>query len=221
MDFIMVIVGGILVLAVLKVAIPAIVQLLDAILIAILRTPFRILANTRQLDPYELSRRRAVASAFVLVFCLYLLRTGRWPVDPVPPWLPLAVMVVAGVSPLLMLAALYGTRHGPRDVWGAVASLVIAAGSAALLWWQWHLPLSYDFLDTAVHTVNRMLPGLYIAALIAALVRASVCIQLFGGAARIVARAMRRRAAGMRPASSPGSGFWAEMRASFERGRNG
>jgi len=43
--------------------------------------------------------------------------------------------------------------------------------------------------------------------------------ELFGGAQRVIARALRRRAMGMRPASA--SGFWANMRESFARGRAG
>jgi hypothetical protein len=51
-----------------------------------------------------------------------------------------------------------------------------------------------------------------------------ICAQLLGGARRIIERARRRRATRMRPAasySSASSGFWADMRESFQRGRDG
>jgi hypothetical protein len=111
-----------------------------------------------------------------------------------------------------------------------VASLVIAGGCAALLWWQWYVP-DYGpladlanrwlpgFYGVAADYTNRLLPGIYIAVLIAAVVRALICLRLLGGAQRIIARAMRQRAMTMRPVSA--SGFWAEMRDSFARGRAG
>lgn len=169
-----------------------------------------------QLGPYEKNRRRAVAAVFVLVLCLYMLRTGAWLLAPLPPWAPLALTVVAGVSVLFLLAGLHGARNAPRDLSGVVASLVIAGGCAAPLWGQWYVPLDYS---PAADYANRVLPGLYIAALIAAVVRALICVRLLGGAQRIIARAMRQRAMTMRPASA--SGFWAEMRDSFTRGRAG
>ena len=72
----------------------------------------------------------------------------------------------------------------------------------------------------AFEFVNRLLPGLYLAVLIAALVRALICAHLFSGAWRIIDRTLRRRTQARRAASS-GSGFWAEMRESFKRGRTG
>ena len=171
--------------------------------------------GARQLAPHEIARVRAVGTAFVLVFCLYVLWAAELPLGELPAWVRVALMVVAGLSLLFLLSGLYGTRNGPRDLHGVIVSLVVAGVGAALIWWQWQLPPG----DPAAEIVNRLLPGLYIAVLIAALVRALICAQLLGGAQRIIARAIRQRAMRMRPASA--SGFWAEMRDSFERGRDG
>jgi hypothetical protein len=59
--------------------------------------------------------------------------------------------------------------------------------------------------------VNRLLPGLYLAVLSAALLRALISAHLFGGARRLIEQFLARRRTQRRPASS-GSGFWAEMR---------
>jgi hypothetical protein len=237
MDFLVIIVGGIIVLALVQTLLPVIVQFVDAIIIAIVRAPFRLVGmswrtwRSRQLDPYELNRRRAVASTFVFVLCLYLLRSGQWPVDPVPPWLPLAVMVIGGGSLIFVPAALYGTRRGPREIWSAFTSLMIAGCVAALALWQWYLPTDYGaagelveqwlpgFTRAATVAGNRVLPGVYIAAIGAALMRSLICAQLLGGAARVIARAQQQRATPLRPAGE--LGFWSEMRESFERGRAG
>lgn len=171
----------------------------------------------RHLTPYQLNRRRATVATFIAALSLYVLHSGAWLFRQLPSWVPLALIVLVGLSLLFLLAGLYAVRNERPDLFGALTSLVVAGGGAALLWWQWYLPPD----SPAANEANFALAGLYIAALIAALVRTLICTQVFGGAARIVARAMRRRATGMRPASSPSSGFWAEMRASFERGRTG
>jgi hypothetical protein len=184
-----------------------------------------VVVGQRELGPYELGRRRAVASSFVLVLCML------WPLGKLPPWGPFALLLIAGVAALFVLAAFYGTRNGPRDLSGTVASLVVAGGVAALLRWQWYLPSGYgaagEFVDqwvpgfTRVATFdgNQLLQGIYVAVLIAALVRALICVQLLGGAARVIARAMRQRGMPLRPVDE--FGFWAEIRESFARGRDG
>jgi hypothetical protein len=173
------------------------------------------LGQGQHLGPYEKNRQRAVGAAFLLVFCLYVLRGGAWLLDQLPPWVPAALMAFAGVSVVFVLAGFYGARNGPRDPFAVVASLVVAGGCAALLWWHWYVPGDFG---AASDYANWVLAGLYIAVLSAACLRALICLQLSGGAQRAVARALRRRAMGMRPASS---GFWANMRESFARGRDG
>jgi hypothetical protein len=170
---------------------------------------------SQHLSPYELSRRRAVGAAFLLVICLYVLRDGAWLIDQLPPWARPAIVVLAGFAALFVLTALYGTHNGPRDPFGVVASLMVAAGCIALLQWQWYLPPDYGEL---AEVANWWLHGLYIAVMLAACLRALICVRLFGGAQRLIARALRRRSMGMRPASS---GFWASMRENFARGRDG
>jgi hypothetical protein len=180
----------------------------------VLLAPLRLLFAGPQLGPYERNRKRAVLMAFVLAFSTYLVWGGSSLLDQSPPWVPLALVVAVALSCLFLLAALLGARNGPRDAFGVVASLTVA-GASAVLWWQrYYLPPNYGI--TADYG-NRLLPGLYLAVLAAALVRAAICARLFGGASGLIARTMKRRAAGMRPAS----GFWAEVRESFEAGRAG
>jgi hypothetical protein len=173
--------------------------------------PFRLLglvrrvAGRRQLSPYELNRRRATIAAFVAGICLYVLHNGAWLFGQLPPWVPHALIAAAGLSLLFLLAGFYGARNGPRDPFGSLASLVIAGGCAALLWWQWYLPPDYG---SVADDANWALAGLYLAALIAALVRAVICAQLSGGAARVVERAIRRRTQRLRPVLMSGGRPW-------------
>jgi hypothetical protein len=167
----------------------------------------------------ELARMRSVVSAFVLVFALYVLFTGEWLgplIGPLAAWAPMGLIVIAGLSLLVLVAGLYTARKTPfRDPHGVGLALAVAAVALALLWGQWQMPPG-----PASEVVNGLLPGLYLAALIAALVWAVISAQLHGGARRIIEWWRRRRKRPMRPASA-GSGFWAEMREAFERGRSG
>jgi hypothetical protein len=180
--------------------------------------PFGI-GGKQQLHPYEIARRRAVGAAFVLAAALYVLNTGQWLgplLGALAAWVPSALLVVAALSLLVLLSGLYGAhKFGQRDPHGGGVSLAVAAAAVVALWGRWQVPPG-----PAAEFANRLLPGLYLAVLTAALVRALICAQLLGGAGAIIARALRRRARAMRAASS-GSGFWAEMRESFERGRTG
>jgi hypothetical protein len=158
----------------------------------------RLLTGRRQRSSYEMNRRRAASAAFVAALCVYVLYTGGWPLNQLPPWVPGALIAVAGVSLLLLLAALHGARAAPRDLFSAVVSLAVAGGCAALISWQWHLPLVYDgpaadlvnewlpgFYSAAASDANRMLPGVYVAVLVAALVQALICVQLLGGTRKL------------------------------------
>jgi hypothetical protein len=177
------------------------------------------MGGKQQLHPYEIARRRAVGAAFVLAGALYVLNTGQWLgplLGPLAAYAPPALIVVAGLSLWWLAAGLWGAhKFGLRDPHGAGVSLVAAAVAVVALWRRWQMPPG-----PVSEFVNRLLPGLYMAVLIAALVRALICAQLVGGAGAIIARALRRRARAMGAASSS-SGFWAEMRESFERGRTG
>ncbi|MBV8092691.1 MAG: hypothetical protein JO110_05585 [Acetobacteraceae bacterium] len=196
----------------------------------LLMLPFGLARRGQQLGPYEKNRGRAVLSAFVLVFSIFILRTGGWPLDRLA-WGPPALLALCAVSCFFLLAALYGARNGPRDAFGAVASLVIAVGSAFLLSWQVYLPreggnvayyansVSPGLYGSAADFANRLLPGVYLGVLWAALLRALISIRLLGGAQSTIARAMRRRAANRPPL--PGSGFWARTREAFAAGRAG
>jgi hypothetical protein len=217
MGFLAAVLTGVFVLGCLLAAVPVILQLLDTILISILRAPFRLLGmawQTQQLSHYEKSRRLAVGAAFIFVICLYV-----WHGAPgqLPPWGPVVLLVVAGVSVLFVFTGFHGARDGPRAPSGVAASLVVAGGCAALLWSRCYLqPDSPAAVDT-----NFALAGLYIAVLIAALVRALICAQLQGGAWRFIKRLLEKKSRPMRPASSSSSGFWAGIRDSFWRGHQG
>ena len=102
-----------------------------------------------------------------------------------------------------------------RDRHGVGVSLAVAALAAVALLGRWQMPPG-----PAAEFANRLLPGLYLAMLIAMLVRALISAQVLGGGWRIIDWLRRLRGKPMRPAS-PGSGFWAEMRESFARGRTG
>jgi hypothetical protein len=177
------------------------------------------LGRQGQRNLYEIARIRSFVAAFVLIFALYVLFTGQWLgplIGPLAAWAPTGLIVIAGVSLLVLLPGLYTAHKTPlRDPHGVGMSLAVAAVALAALWGQWQVPPG-----PASEVVNRLLPGLYLAALIAALVWAAISAQLHGGAGRIVEWWRRRRNRPMRPASS-GSGFWAEMREAFERGRTG
>jgi hypothetical protein len=176
----------------------------------------QVFGGQQQRDPFEIARARTVTAAFALVAALYLLFTGQWlgPLLGAPgAWVPTALMAIAGLSLVLLVSGLYTVQKiGLRDPHGVGVSLVAAAAALSALWGRWQVPPG-----PATEYVNRLLPGLYVAVLIAALMRALLCARLLGGAWRIIERLRQQRATGMRPASA--SGFWAEMRASFERGR--
>jgi hypothetical protein len=172
----------------------------------------------QQRQPYETARMRAAAAAFALVAALYVLCTGQW-LGPLgaPAWTPTVLLVIATLSLLGLLSGFYGAyKFGVSDPHGIGVSLVVAAAAIVALWGRWQIPPG-----PAAEFVNRLLPGLYLAVLIAALTRALICARLLGASARrLIDWWQERRNRPMRAASS-GSGFWAEMRESFERGRTG
>ena len=122
------------------------------------------------------------------------------------------VMLVVGA--VWLVVGLLGSR-GPRDMMAIFWALTRTIVFASALWFGW-------FLGDLLPGSDWLLQGIYIAGLTSSSMLLFVNLIGPGGrAARIIARLRQRRAAGMRPASSPGSGFWAEMRDSFERGRTG
>ena len=172
-----------------------------------------------QRNPYETARLSAVVAAFVLVAAVYVLYTGRWLgplLGPMAAYAPSALALVAGLSLVALGWEVYGAaQFQMRDRHGVGVSLAVAAVAAVALLGRWQMPPG-----PAAEFANRLLPGLYLAVLIAMLVRALICAQVLGGARRIIDWLRRLRGKPMRPASS-GSGFWAEMRESFARGRTG
>jgi hypothetical protein len=175
------------------------------------------LSGARQPTPYDAARLRAVAAAFVFVLCLYVLNSGQSLLGALPSWVPGALEAGAALSLLLLASGFWATRDMPRDMHGIGMSLAVAAAAVALLWWDWQMPPG-----PASAQINDMLPGLYIAALIAALVRALICARLLGGAERFIKRLLDKRNRPMRPMRPAlALGFWAEMRDSFMRGLAG
>ena len=172
-----------------------------------------------QRHPYETTRLSAVVAAFVLVAAVYVLYTGRWLgplLGPLAAYAPSALALVAGLSLVALGWEIYcAAEFQMRDRHGLGVSLAIAAAAAVALLGRWEMPPG-----PAAEFANRLLPGLYLAVLIAMLVRALICAQLLGGARRIIDWLRRLRRKPMRPASS-GTGFWAELRESFARGRTG
>jgi hypothetical protein len=175
------------------------------------------LGGARQPSPFDAARKRAVGATFVFILCLYVLITGPSLLDVLPPWVPSTLKVGAGLSLLLLALDFWSMRNvQQRDMHGVGISLAVAAVAVALLWWRWQMPPGPGSAQ-----INDMLPGLYIAALIAALVRALICARLFGGALRFIKSLREKRNKQPRPVSSSGSGFWADVRAAFMRGRTG
>jgi hypothetical protein len=172
-----------------------------------------------QRDAYETARLSAVIAAFVLVVAVYVLATGQWLgplLGPLAAYAPSALALVALLSLVTLLWEGYGAaQFQMRDRHGLGVSLAVAGIAAVALLGRWQMPPG-----PAAEVVNRLLPGLYLAVLIAMLARALISAQLLGGGRRIIDWLRRVRAKPMRPASR-GSGFWAEMRESFARGRAG
>ena len=138
------------------------------------------LRGGQNLSPHQLSRRRAAGAAFAGAFSVYVLETGGWPLDQLPSWASSALTVIAVVSALLVLAGVLGARE--RDPSEAVISLVLAGGGYALLRWQWYVPRHYFGADyVPADLINRLLPGVYIAAVAAGIARAVICLLPVGG----------------------------------------
>ena len=86
-----------------------------------------------------------------------------------------ALTVIAVVSALLVLAGVLGARE--RDPSEMVMSLVLAGGGYALLRWQWYVPRDYFGADhVSADLINRLLPGVYMAAVAAGIARALICL---------------------------------------------
>lgn len=208
--------GLILVLAFLQVAVPMVVQLADAILLAIFRAPFRFLAHRwriwSQLNPYQRGLRRATEGAFLLAACVYAatwfplflgqslgdLAQGLVNAPTDHPGIA-AFFTIVGIGLLWIVVGIRGARGGDRDWMSFFWSATIAGGAAALLWWHW-----FPWPDRTFATLLEIasLKTLYTAAAAAGLVR--LCLTLppltGGNALRRVLHHIQQRARQLRPA---------------------
>jgi hypothetical protein len=109
-------------------------------------------------------------------------------------WIPLAVWSGCAAAGVLMLVVGVLGARGSRDLMAASARLLLAAGCAALLWWQAY---PADWGPVAAF----LLKGLYIGWLAANLVRFLIAGGLGqGNARRAVTRSIKAKSAPLRAA---------------------
>ena len=149
--------GIILFLAALKVLVPLAVQLVDGILLAVIRAPLRWLAqrikSRSQLSPYQRSLRRASEGAFLFVASVYAASwfpvflgrslgemTQRLVLAPTDYPGVIVFFAVAALSFIWVVTGMRGARGGDRDWMIAFWSAAIATACIAALWWQWLPP---------------------------------------------------------------------------------
>ena len=164
------------------------------------------------LPPPLLNRSRAVAACFLLTLAIEIalqlpVLIGRgldklvaeFLRSPHDPELALVVLAAAlAFSLLLLIIGLRGARGAPTDPIAVIIALAIAGGCLAMLRGEWFLPANFG--GTARYG-NPMLHALYIATLSAALMRAWLSTQLFGGnALRRILRHIENRVGRLRPA---------------------
>lgn len=208
--------AGFIGLAVLYVVVPLTLQIIDAVLGLILRTPFRILAHRLrsrgQQTPYQRGLRRATEGMFILTASIYAaswfpvflgqslgdLAQGlaRTPTD----YPGAAVFFVAATLGLLWtVTGLRGARGGDRDWMAAFWAALVAGGSLGLLWWHCFPSPERTFV-TLLEIAG--LKTLYVAAAAAGLVRLWLTMPaLIGGnALRRILRHIQQRSRQLRPA---------------------
>jgi hypothetical protein len=208
---------GFIGLCVLYVVIPLTLQIIDAILGLILRTPFRILAHRwrarAQQSPYQRGLRRATEGTWLLAASVYAatwfpvflgqslgdLAQGlaRAPAD----YPGAAVFFIAATLGLLwtVTGVRVARRGGDRDWMASWWSAVIAGICLGLLWWHW-FP-SPDWRFTTLLEIAG-LKTFYIATAAAGLVRLWLTMPALGGgnALRRILRHIESRARRLRPA---------------------
>jgi hypothetical protein len=217
MDFVVAIFVGVFVLGCLKGLIPEIVRLLDAILLLILRAPFRWIAHRWRsrsaLTPYQRGLRRGTEGTWLLAASVYAaswfpvflgqslgdLAQGlaRAPAD----YPGAAVFFIAATLGLLwtVTGVRVARRGGDRDWMASWWSAVIAGGCLVLLWWHWFPSPGWRF--TTLLEIAA-LKTFYIATAAAGLVRLWLTMPALGGgnALRRILRHIQQRARRLRPA---------------------
>jgi hypothetical protein len=202
----------ILFLAALKVLVPVAVQMVDGIVLAVIRAPFRWIANrwrTRsQQSPYQRGLRRASEGAFIATGCIYsaswfpTFLNGNSVFDLIaaftrsPTDCPgAAVWVIAVVIGLLWtVTGLRSARGGDRDPMSALYAAGIAGACIALLWW--HVFPSPDRTFATLLEIAS-LKTFYVATAAAGLVRLWLTMPLPNPAMAAVNRVIRERNAPM------------------------
>ena len=215
MDFITLLFASIIGLAVLQAVIPTVVQLLDAILLFIVKAPFRWLARRWQVraqqTPYQRGLRRATEGAFLLASSGYAalwlpafigrslgdLAGDFWraPADHLGV---AAFFAVVTLSSIWLVAGMRAAaRGGDRDWLVGFWSAALAGFCLAALWQHWLPPWPVQAYATLFVVAIK---GLYIAAASAALVRFVLSVPLPGGSAeRKIKRLLKARNAALVP----------------------
>jgi hypothetical protein len=194
----------IVMMAAAKEIIPAVARMLDGILLAVIRAPFRWLFRSGSLTPYQRGLRRASTGAFLLVssiaaatwFPVFL--GGQSVFDLIaafarsPTDFPGAAVWVAAllVGLILLVIGLRQARGGDRDPMSAIVAAVIGGGCIAALWF--HLFPSPDWTFATLLEIAA-LKTLYIATAAAGLVRLWLTMPLPNPAMAAVNRVLRER----------------------------
>jgi hypothetical protein len=221
MEFFVALVGGIFVIAFLQVFIPIVIQLVDAILIFIVKAPFRWLAHRfrMQLDPYHRGVRRATEGAFLLAACAY---ASTWfPVfighslndlvgdfwrSPVDRPGVGVFFAVAALSAIWLVVGVRGARGGDRDPMVAFWAAVVVSVCLAALWRGWLPPWPDRTYGTLL--LIATLKGVYVATATAGLMRLGLSMPLPNNALRIVSRFLQQRNAPLVAARRRRFLFW-------------
>ena len=211
------VVAGFVGLCVLYVVIPLALQIMDAILGLILRTPFRILAHRWRsrsaLTPYQRGLRRGTEGIWLLAASVYAaiwfpvflgqslgdLAQGlaRAPADHPGA----AVFFIAATLGLLwtVTGVRVARRGGDRDWMAAFWAALLAGVCLGLLWWRWFPSPAQTFATLLEIAVFKTF---YIATAAAGLMRLWLTMPSLGGgnALRRILRHIQQRARRLRPA---------------------
>jgi hypothetical protein len=204
------IIGMIFLMAAAKEIIPLIARALDAVILMVVRAPFRWIAHRirsrSQLTPYQRGRARATEGAFLAVssisaatwFPVFL--DGQSVFDLIAafahsptdcPGVAL-FLVVAALGLIWFAIGMQQARGGDRDSMSALWSAGISGVCIAALWWHWYpSPEPATLLETAG------LKTLYVAAAAAGLVRLWLTMPMPNPSLAAVNKVLRQRNAPM------------------------
>jgi hypothetical protein len=199
---------GFVILAAIKELVPLAIRLVDSILIAVIRAPFRLVRillirvfTSRDATPYRRGLKRATAGTAIVISCLYsslwfplLLGVGIGDLSSPADHPGLVVWVVALAFGLLWMGAgLRGCRGGDFDYMAAFWAALVGFGALALLWWHFY-PDGNLLALAAVKT-------LYVAGAGAGMIRWWCCMPpiFHGNALRRILRHIQTRARPLRP----------------------